>query len=74
LDYMLYCVIERAKAIFLERGGIKEEMYRARIAYRAHHQPSDNYNFSDNHHSHQSYHSHQNTNTPPSDTSDSSAL
>ncbi len=34
LDYMLYCVIERAKAIFLERGGIKEEMYRARIAVR----------------------------------------
>lgn len=34
LDYMLYCVIERAKAIFLEKGGIKEEMYRARLAYR----------------------------------------
>ncbi len=34
LDYMLYCVIERAKAIFLEKGGIKEEMYRARIAAR----------------------------------------
>lgn len=30
LDYMLYCVIERAKAIFLKKGGIKEEMYRAR--------------------------------------------
>lgn len=36
LDYMLYCVIERAKAIFLEKGGIKEEMYRARIEARAH--------------------------------------
>lgn len=34
LDYMLYCVIERAKAQFLEKGGIKEEMYRARIAAR----------------------------------------
>lgn len=38
LDYMLYCVIERAKAIFLERGGIKEEMYRARVAYRSQYQ------------------------------------
>ena len=35
LDYMLYCVIERAKSIFLEKGGIKEEMYRARIATRS---------------------------------------
>lgn len=35
LDYMLYCVIERAKQRFLERGGIKEEMYRARLAARA---------------------------------------
>lgn len=34
LDYMLYCVIERAKEIFLEKGGIKEEMYRARLAVR----------------------------------------
>ncbi len=34
LDYMLYCVIERAKAKFLEKGGIKEEMYRARLAVR----------------------------------------
>lgn len=34
LDYMLYCVIERAKARFLEKGGIKEEMYRARVAAR----------------------------------------
>lgn len=34
LDYMLYCVMERAKAIFLQKGGIKEEMYRARIAVR----------------------------------------
>lgn len=32
LDYMLYCVIERAKKNFLENGGIKEEMYRARMA------------------------------------------
>lgn len=32
LDYMLYCVIERAKKNFLENGGIKEEMYRARTA------------------------------------------
>ncbi len=31
---MLYCVIERAKALFLEKGGIKEEMYRARLAVR----------------------------------------
>lgn len=37
LDYMLYCVIERAKAIFLEKGGIKEEMYRARLAARDKH-------------------------------------
>lgn len=34
LDYMLYCVIERAKNNFLENGGIKEEMYRARVQYR----------------------------------------
>jgi four helix bundle suffix protein len=34
LDYMLYCVMERAKAIFLQKGGIREEMYRARIAAR----------------------------------------
>ncbi len=34
LDYLLYCVIERAKAQFLEKGGIKEEMYRARLAAR----------------------------------------
>ncbi len=34
LDYMLYCVIERAKAVFLEKGGIKEEMYRARVTAR----------------------------------------
>ena len=30
LDYMLYCVIERAKERFLEQGGIREEMSRAR--------------------------------------------
>lgn len=30
LDYMLYCVIERAKRRFLEEGGIREEMSRAR--------------------------------------------
>lgn len=35
IDYMLYCVIERAKKRFIEQGGIKEEMYRARIAYRS---------------------------------------
>lgn len=34
LDYMLYCVIERAKKNFLENGGIKEEMYRARMIAR----------------------------------------
>lgn len=34
LDYMLYCVMERAKAIFLQKGGIREEMYRARMAAR----------------------------------------
>ena len=34
LDYMLYCVMERANAIFLQKGGIREEMYRARIAAR----------------------------------------
>lgn len=34
IDYMLYCVIERAKKNFLEKGGIKEEMYRARIKAR----------------------------------------
>ena len=45
LDYMLYCVIERAKRIFLERGGVKEEMYRARIQHRDYQRyqpPSDN--------------------------------
>lgn len=36
LDYLLYKVIERAKHRFIEQGGIKEEMYRARIAYRDH--------------------------------------
>ncbi|MDE6534646.1 MAG: four helix bundle suffix domain-containing protein [Muribaculaceae bacterium] len=46
LDYMLYCVIERAKAIFLEKGGIKEEMHRARLASRKNQ-------------SYQSYQSHQ---------------
>ena len=35
---MLYRVIERAKEIFLEKGGIKEEMYRARIASRGNYQ------------------------------------
>lgn len=34
LDYLLYRVIERSKQDFLERGGIKEEMYAARIAAR----------------------------------------
>lgn len=34
LDYMLYRVIERAKKRFLEQGGIKEEMFRARLACR----------------------------------------
>lgn len=34
LDYMLYCVIERSKKRFLEYGGIKEEMYRARVNHR----------------------------------------
>lgn len=35
LDYMLYRVIERAKKRFIEHGGIKEEMYRARLAHRS---------------------------------------
>ena len=61
LDYMLYCVIERAKSIFLEKGGIKEEMYRARVATRCYQRnqtyqrdqtyrldSSDNSNHSDN--------------------------
>lgn len=34
LDYLLYLVIERAKKEFLEKGGIREEMSRARIEYR----------------------------------------
>lgn len=52
LDYMLYCVIERAKKIFLEKGGIKEEMYRARLAAR------DNQSYQ-SHQRNQSYESHQ---------------
>lgn len=44
LDYMLYCVIERAKAIFLEKGGIKEEMYRARLAARNNQSNQNNLN------------------------------
>lgn len=34
LDYLLYLVIERAKKEFLEKGGIREEMTKARIEYR----------------------------------------
>lgn len=43
LDYMLYCVIERAKKIFLEKGGIREEMYRARVAARGSYQRNQSY-------------------------------
>ncbi len=32
--YLLLRLIERAKADFLQRGGIREEMSRARLAYR----------------------------------------
>lgn len=62
LDYMLYCVMERAKAIFLQKGGIKEEMYRARIAVRNEYQSNQrNQSFQSNqrdqrNQSHQSYH------------------
>jgi four helix bundle suffix protein len=34
LDYLLYLVIERAKRDFLENGGIREEMSRARRNFR----------------------------------------
>ena len=34
-DRMLYGLIERQKRDFLEKGGIREEMYHARQAYRA---------------------------------------
>lgn len=37
LDYLLYLVIERAKREFLEKGGIREEMYRARREWRDNH-------------------------------------
>lgn len=33
-DYLLYRLIERLKADFLEKGGIREEMTRARLAHR----------------------------------------
>lgn len=33
-DYLLYKLIERMKADFLEKGGIREEMTRARLEYR----------------------------------------
>ena len=42
LDYMLYCVIERAKTMFLEKGGIREEMYRVRMAARNNQRNQDN--------------------------------
>lgn len=48
LDYMLYCVIERAKKIFLEKGGIKEEMYRARIANRNYQRYQSNQRYPEN--------------------------
>ena len=56
LDYMLYRVIERAKEIFLEKGGIKEEMYWARIASRGNYQ---SYQSSQRNQSYQSYQSSQ---------------
>jgi four helix bundle suffix protein len=34
LDYMLYCVLQRAEQHFLEEGGIKEKMSVARHAWR----------------------------------------
>lgn len=37
LDYLLYLVIERAKKEFLEKGGIREEMSRARKEWRSNH-------------------------------------
>ena len=36
-DYLLYRLIERQKADFLEKGGIREEMTRARMTYRREH-------------------------------------
>ena len=33
-DYLLYRLIERLKADFVEKGGIREEMTRARLAHR----------------------------------------
>lgn len=55
LDYMLYCVIERAKKIFLEKGGIKEEMYRARVAARGPYQRTQYYQSYQSHQRNQSY-------------------
>lgn len=86
LDYMLYCVIERAKALFLEKGGIKEEMYRARMAARGNqsyqrNQSSQNYQRSQSHQSplnnqssqnYQRNQSHQSPLTENSNNSDSS--
>lgn len=49
LDYMLYCVIERAKKVFLEKGGIKEEMYRARMQVRDYQKYQRNQSYQRNH-------------------------
>ena len=67
LDYMLYCVIERAKKIFLEKGGIKEEMYRARMAARGGYQRQHH----DQNQRYQRNQSHQSTH-PDGDNSDNS--
>lgn len=80
LDYMLYCVIERAKKNFLENGGIKEEMYRARMAVRGGYQRNQNHQSNQSnqrnqshqsHQSHQSYQSHRDS-SDNSDNSDNS--
>lgn len=60
LDYMLYCVIERAKKNFLENGGIKEEMYRARTAARGGYQRNQRNQRNQSYQSYQSYQSNQN--------------
>lgn len=60
LDYLLYCVIERAKKEFLAKGGIKEEMYRARIAARNSYQSNkSNQSNQSNHYQTNSYQSNQ---------------
>lgn len=61
LDYMLYCVIERAKAVFLERGGIREEMYRARLSARSN---QNNNRYQSNHRDQSNQNNQTNQNTP----------